>query len=246
VEEVHVTDKIAEELAAAAILDAATGRPISEAERQLLLAQLAEKGVSASPPAIREIVACEDARFLAAVNRPVDPPPPKKPDDSLAIDLDLGVPPKPEPPGPAAPRLLRNIWDRLTTRTGRVVFTVLFVTAATFYFKDQRLAEEAKQKAQAQPPAPAATGCDSLSAEELSKLGLRRLTRAEVERLILPGAVVVEAGKQASPGFRVAFVENEHAFVESLGDGGKYFAFPTAALERKRVPDQMPPRMKTD
>jgi hypothetical protein len=144
-----------------------------------------------------------------------------------------------------APKPLRDVWNAIKSRAGRIVFGVVFVTAATFYFKDQRLAEEAKQKAQAQPPAPA-TGCESLSAEELAKLGLRRITKAEAERLILPNTVVVEAGRQTSPGFRVAFVENEYAFVESLGDAGKYLAFPTAALERKRVPDQMPPRMKAD
>lgn len=157
------------------------------------------------------------------------------------------------PAGPASPGrwLLGIVWEAARGRRWpRVLFALGFITVAAFYFKDQRLAEEGKK---AEPPAaarPVADPDDPLGGlgrvgdAELAKFGLRRIPRAEVANLILPGAVVVVKGRQDQKGFRVVYTEDDHAFVQSLVSG-QYAAFHVAGLERKRVPDRMPPP-KTD
>lgn len=134
------------------------------------------------------------------------------------------------------------VWEAARGRRWtRVLFFLAFVTVSTFYFKDQRLAEEAKkQAAEAElPPAAVRATWVRLPESELAKLGLRRITPQEFGEAILPDTVVVVKGRQDQKGFRVAYTENDFAFAQSLVTG-QYYAFHVAGLERKRVPDEMP------
>ena len=68
------------------------------------------------------------------------------------------------------------VWEAARGRRWtRVLFFLAFVTVSTFYFKDQRLAEEAKkQAAEAElPPAAVRATWVRLPESELAKLGLR-------------------------------------------------------------------------
>lgn len=190
-------------------------------------------------------------RFGAIAVYDLSPQPVKKPASAIGDD----PPPRPAPPQKsAAPAALALLWNLLGNyRWGKVVFAVLFVAGATFYFKDQRLAEEAKKKGE-EPAAPAyvepkkvvdpdepPAGWEKMTDEELAKLGFKRVTRDEFDRMVLPGSVVVPRGRQDLPGYRVAYVEGEYAFLEYMADQGHYTSAPVADLERKQVPMEMPP-----
>ena len=187
-----------------------------------------------------------------AENTPEPCTAPPAPDHGVPVPL---VPPSPPPPtapaaAPAPPPLLAAVWASLTGRAAKVAFAAVTIAVLTFYFKDQRLAREAAEQPAAKGEPPAALrqqpdqppeGWEQMSDAELDKLGFKRITRAEFEKLILPDAVVVTKGRHDTPGYRVAYVENDYAFLEDLGNAGTYLARPVATLERKRIPDPMPP-----
>ncbi len=155
-----------------------------------------------------------------------------------------GEPPAASPPWPLA--LLWAFLGGLTRRWPTYLFAFLFITAATFYFKDQRLAEEAKNKpadpppAAQQPPTDIPPNWEQMSPEELAKLGFKRVTQEEFDKLIATDSVVVEKGKQSSPGYRVLSLEGDHAFLEEVGTPGKFTVLPVTQIERKTVPQPMP------
>lgn len=172
----------------------------------------------------------------------------KKPSSAIGDD----PPPREPPQKSAAPGVLLFLWNLAGNyKFGKLVFALAFIVIATFYFKDRRLAEEAKKN---EPPAqPLKTpeqpqpdpdqpppGWDKMTDEELAKLGFRRVTREEFDKMILPGTVVVLKGLQGSSGFRVAYTEEEWAFLEDLADPRHYHAVPFDRLERKTVPTPMP------
>jgi hypothetical protein len=215
---------------------------------------------------LRHMQRVEDDRFLAAVNpanlpepctapatdpyaawlaangltdqheeRPAEPAPPKRPAEPKKLTAS------------AALWLANMVFESIKSPTLKLLFVLAFIVVAAFYYKDQRLAEEAKKAeepaalTQKANPNTVPDGWKTLSDLELARLGFRRITPAEAEKLIFPGGIVVKAGKQATPGYRVVHVEGAHAFLEDLGDSGKYLTLPVGALEPKRVPELMPP-----
>lgn len=144
-------------------------------------------------------------------------------------------PAAPQTPPAAPPSLLARLWEKAgTVPWGKAAFALVFITAATFYFKDQRLAEEKAKQPQAQPLPPVPPDWDRMTDEELAKLGFRKVTQEELDREIVPGVVVVYKGNQNAPGYRVVGVEGDYAFVEDLGDRGRFTALLLLSVERKK------------
>lgn len=213
--------------------------------------------------AVRDAVWQAVCRRFGAFGIPHLPLPVTKPDSAIGDDPPPRTEPEPAPtPTPVtpskpeasvAPGILLFIWGLTKGRLwAKVLFAVVFIIAATFYFKDQRLAEEGKQQEPPVtqpaplPPAPITDpdepppNWEKMSDEELAKLGFKRITRAEFDKLILPDTVVVVKGNQSAPGYRVAYTEDDWAFLEDLGDQHHYLAMRFAMLERKQVPTPMP------
>lgn len=165
------------------------------------------------------------------------------PEQDALTPAEPRTPPRPaEPTSASAVRWLANVlFESAKGRAGKLLFALGFIIVAAFVFKDQRLAEEAKKAEKAEPaPAPTRPAAQDDPLGSPVRPGARRLTPEEAETLILPDTVVVLKGRQDQKGFRVAYVENDFAFAQSLLTG-QYAAFHVAGLERKRVPDRMPP-----
>ncbi len=160
---------------------------------------------------------------------------PHAPPANTGPPLFPAAPPASSPP--AAPSWLAKVWEKAgTVPWGKTVFAVVFIVVATFYFKDQRVAEEkAKQAppaAPADPPVP--PNWDQMPDEELAKLGFRKVTQDDLDKEIVPGVVVVSRGAQGTPGYRVVGVEGDYIFAEDLGDPGRYTALLLISVERKK------------